>query len=149
VYSPSRWERRLIGSTIATMTHGDRPTGRGPELVPTALALLEQTMGDAEPDVQKALAWAYRSLAQRDPVATTAALRRQTELAVEHDDGHRAWVVRDSLAKLAPADAAELRSALSGIRRRAGAPSTSPAATTAARFGELPDPVNHPEPPLT
>ena len=32
VYSPSRWERRLVGSTIATMTHGRRRTGRDPEL---------------------------------------------------------------------------------------------------------------------
>ncbi len=149
VYSPSRWERRLIGSTIATMTHGNPRTGRDPGLVPTALALLEQLMGDAEPDVQKALAWAYRSLAQQDPEATTAALRHQTDLATAHDDGHRAWVVRDSLAKLAPADSDELRSRLAGVRRRSGVPSTSPAATTAARFGALPDPANHPEPPLT
>ena len=148
VYSPSRWERRLIASTIATMTHGNRRTGQGPELVPTALGLLDQLMGDAEPDVQKALAWAYRSLAQCDGPATTAALRRQADMAVEHADGHRAWVVRDSLAKLAPADADELRARLAGIRKRAGAPSTSSAATTAARFGELPDPVHHPEPPL-
>ena len=148
VYSPSRWERRLIGSTIATMTHGNRRTGRGPELVPTALGLLDQLMGDAEPDVQKALAWAYRSLAQREPEATTAALRRQADLATAQDDGHRAWVVRDSLTKLAPADAEELRSRLAGIRKRSGAPSTSQAATTAARFGELPDPSHHPEPPL-
>jgi len=149
VYSPSRWERRLIGSTIATMTHGNRRTGRGPELVPTALGLLDQLMGDAEPDVQKALAWAYRSLAQRDQEATTKALRRQTDLAAQQDDGHRAWVVRDCLAKLAPTDADELRSRLAGIRKRSGAPSTSPAATTAARFGDLPDPIDHPEPPLT
>jgi 3-methyladenine DNA glycosylase AlkD len=149
VYSPSRWERRLIGSTIATMTHGNRRTGRGPELIPTALGLLEQLMGDAEPDVQKALAWAYRSLAQRDLVATTAALRRETDLAVEQADGHRAWVIRDSLSKLAPTDADELRERLAGIRKRAGAPSTSPAATTAAGFGALPDPRYHPEPPLT
>ena len=148
VFSPSRWERRLIASTITTMTHGNRGTGQGPELVPTALGLLDQLMGDAEPDVQKALAWAYRSLAQRDGPATTAALRRQADMAVEHADGHRAWVVRDSLAKLAPADADELRARLTGIRKRAGAPSTSSAATTAARFGELPDPVHHPEPPL-
>ena len=148
IYSPSRWERRLIASTIATMTHGNRLTGRGPDLVPTALALLDQLMGDAEPDVQKALAWAYRSLAQRDGAATTAALRHQADIAVEHADGHRAWVVRDSLVKLAPADADELRARLTGIRKRAGAPSTSEAATTAARFGELPDPVHHPEPPL-
>jgi len=148
VYSPSRWERRLIGSTIATMTHGNRRTGRDPALIPTALALLEQLMGDAEPDVQKALAWAYRSLAQRDLAATTGALRRQADLAVELADGHRAWVIRDSLSKLAPTDADELRARLAGIRKRAGAPSTSPAATTAARFGELPDPIHHPEPPL-
>jgi 3-methyladenine DNA glycosylase AlkD len=148
IYSPSRWERRLIGSTIATMTHGNRRSGRDPELVPTALGLLDQLMGDAEPDVQKALAWAYRSLAQRDPGATTAALRRQTDLAADQDDGHRAWVVRDSLSKLAPGDAGELRDRLAGIRKRSGAPSTSPAATTAARFGDLPDPINHPEPPL-
>ena len=148
VYSPSRWERRLIGSTIATMTHGNRRTGRDPAMIPTALALLEQLMGDAEPDVQKALAWAYRSLAQRDLAATTAALRREADLAVEQADGHRAWVIRDSLSKLAPADADELRARLAGIRKRAGAPSTSPAATTAARFGELPDPIHHPEPPL-
>jgi 3-methyladenine DNA glycosylase AlkD len=149
VYSPSRWERRLIGSTIATMTHGNRRTGRDPALVPTALGLLEQLMGDAEPDVQKALAWAYRSLAQRDLAATTAALRHQTDLAVEHSDGNRAWVIRDSLSKLAPVDADELRERLVGIRKRAGAPSTSPAATTAAGFGGLPDPRFHPEPPLT
>jgi 3-methyladenine DNA glycosylase AlkD len=149
VYSPSRWERRLIGSTIATMKHGNRGTGVDPALVPTALGLLEQLMGDAEPDVQKALAWAYRSLAQRDLAATTAALQGQTELAVTEDDGHRAWVIRDSLTKLAPEDADDLRTRLAGIRKRAGAPSTSPAATTAARFGALPDPTTHPEPPLT
>jgi 3-methyladenine DNA glycosylase AlkD len=149
VYSPSRWERRLIGSTIATMTHGNRRTGRDPALVPTALALLEQLMGDAEPDVQKALAWAYRSLAQRDLAATTAALRGQADLAAEQGDGHRAWVIRDSLTKLAPDDADELRSRLAGIRKRTGAPSTSPAASAAARFGPLPDPITHPEPPLT
>ena len=148
VYSPSRWERRLIGSTIATMTHGNRRAGRGPELLPNALALLDQLMGDAEPDVQKALSWAYRSLAQLDPEQTIAALRRQTDLALEHDDGHRAWVVRDSLAKLPPADADDLRGRLAGIRKRPGAPSTSPAATTAAGFGALPDPRHHPEPPL-
>jgi 3-methyladenine DNA glycosylase AlkD len=149
VYSPSRWERRLIGSTIATMTHGDSHTDHGPELVPTALTLLEALMGDAEPDVQKALAWAYRSLAQRDLTTTTAALRHEADLAIADADGHRAWVVRDSLSKLAPADAADLRSRLATIRKRPGARSTSEAAMTAERFGALPDPITHPEPPLT
>lgn len=148
VYSPSRWERRLIGSTIATLTHGHDRVGRSPDVVATALPLLDQLMGDAEADVQKALAWAYRSLAPLDPVATTAALRRQADLAVEHDDGHRAWVVRDSLAKLEPDDADEIRTRLAGIRKRIGAPSTSEAATTAASFGALPEPRDHPEPPL-
>jgi 3-methyladenine DNA glycosylase AlkD len=148
VFSPSRWERRLVASTIATMTHGNRRTGRGPEVISRSLPLLEQLMGDAEPDVQKALSWAYRSLAQIDLQATTGALRTQTDLAVSTDDGHRAWVIRDSVAKLDPADAEELRGRLAGIRRRPGAPSTSVAATTADRFGGMPDPAHHPEPPL-
>jgi 3-methyladenine DNA glycosylase AlkD len=148
VFSPSRWERRLVGSTIATMTHGNRKAGRAPEVVDHALPLLGQLIGDDEPDVQKALAWAYRSLAQIDPERTTVALREEADRAVKTDDGHRAWVIRDALAKLAPADADDLKTRLAGIRRRPGAPSTSTAAELAARFGGLPDPATHPEPPL-
>src|SRR5436190_5989416 len=40
VYSPSRWERRLVGSTIATMTHVDRRRGRDPMVAAHALPLL-------------------------------------------------------------------------------------------------------------
>jgi 3-methyladenine DNA glycosylase AlkD len=149
VFSPSRWERRLVGSTIATMTHGHRPVGFGDVLVRHGLPLLAQLIGDADPDVQKALAWAYRSLAAVDPDATAVALRREAERAAAEDDGHRAWVVRDSLSKLDPAEADALRDRLAGIRRRPDAPSTSSAAETAARFGGLPDPTTHPEPPLT
>lgn len=148
VFSPSRWERRLIGSTIATLTHVDRRRGRDPQVVRHALPLLGQLMGDAEPDVQKALSWAYRSLATIEPGATTEALRAETERAAHTDDGHRAWVIRDTRAKLEPAVSDEFRARLAGIRKRAGAPTTSIAAETSARFGELPDPTTHPEPPL-
>ena len=148
VYSPSRWERRLVGSTIATMTHGGHRTGRDPELPARAIAILAQLMGDAEPDVQKALSWAYRSLAPLDHAATEAALRSETERAAATADGHRAWVIRDSLSKLDPAVGDELRESLAGIRKRPGAGPTSAAAETSARFGELPDPAVHPEPPL-
>ena len=122
VFSPSRWERRLVGSTIATMTHGNRKAGRGPEVVDHALPLLGQLIGDDEPDVQKALAWAYRSLAQIDPERTTRALREEADRAARTDDGHRAWVIRDALTKLDPADADDLKTRLAGIRRRPGAP---------------------------
>jgi 3-methyladenine DNA glycosylase AlkD len=149
VFSPSRWERRLVGSTIATMTHGNRRTGRGPDVVDHALPLLGQLMGDAEPDVQKALSWAYRSLAQIDRERTTAVLRTEADRAAATDDGHRAWVIRDSLSKLDTSDADHIRTRLAGIRRRPGAPSTSAAADVASRFGGLPDPAHHPEPPLT
>jgi len=148
VFSPSRWERRLVGSTIATLPHIDRRRGRTPEVARNGIELLGQLMGDAEPDVQKALAWAYRSLAQVDQEATTAALQDETDRAVRTSDGHRAWVIRDTLAKLDPATADGIRTALAGIRKRPNAPSTSPASATAARFGGLPDPSTHPEPPL-
>jgi 3-methyladenine DNA glycosylase AlkD len=148
VYSPSRWERRLIGSTIATLTHIDRGRGRDPEVAVHALPLLAQLMGDSEPDVQKALSWAYRSLTVVDMPATVAALRHETDVAARTGDGHRAWVVRDTLAKLDPGVAAECKDRLAGIRRHAGAPSTSEASRAASRFGGLPDPSVHPEPPL-
>ncbi len=148
VFSPSRWERRLVGSTIATMTHGRLRTRLGHAIVDHGLSLLAQLIGDAEPDVQKALSWAYRSLAQVDPATTAAALATETDRALATGDGHRAWVVRDSLSKLDAAGADDLRGRLAGVRKRPGTPSTSVAAATAARFGGLPDPTHHPEPPL-
>ena len=118
VYSPSRWERRLVGSTIATMTHVDRRRGRDPEVAAHALPLLAQLMGDAEPDVQKALSWAYRSLVAVDRTATEAALRPRPS-------GRRGATTatgRGSSATPWPSStqptADDLRSRLAGIRKR-------------------------------
>jgi 3-methyladenine DNA glycosylase AlkD len=148
VYSPSRWERRLVGSTIATIPFEDRREGRTPEIARRGLAILGTLIGDAEPDVQKALSWAYRTTATIDRPAATAALAEETDRATATDDGHRAWVIRDSITKLDPGTAATLRARLDGIRRRPGAASTSTAAELAGRFGGLPDPSTHPDPPL-
>ena len=134
VFSPSRWERRLVGSTLATMPHG-RARGAGDKAVMTrGLALIGQLIGDAEPDVQKALSWALRTFAQLDPEATAAFLAAETEAARRDGDGNRAWVIRDSLSKLPAGDAAGLRTALEGVRRFSGGPSTSRAARIAAEF---------------
>jgi len=147
--SPSRWERRLVGSTIATIPFIDRTLGRRPEVAATSLAILALLIGDSGPDVQKSLAWAYRSMAAVDLEATTRALGAEAETAAATDDGHRAWVIRDALPKLAPADAAAIRARLDGIRRRPNAPSTSKAAELAARFTGMGLGRPMPEPPLT
>jgi 3-methyladenine DNA glycosylase AlkD len=137
VYSPSRWERRLVGSTIATIPHVDRVAGREPVVARRGLAILADLIGDADPDVEKALSWALRALLAVDAHATTAFLRREARAARDADDGHRAWVVRDTLEKLPIETAGELRATVDGIRRRPGAPSTSRAAATAAAFTGL------------
>lgn len=149
VFSPSRWERRLVGSTVATVPFVDRKAGRELDIASRGLSLIAELIGDAEPDVQKALAWALRSLVIVDAAAVEAFCRREAAVAGETDDGHRAWVIRDVLPKLDPPAATELRDALTGIRRRPGAVSTSRAAGTAAGFSamHLGGPV--PEPPLT
>jgi len=149
VYSPSRWERRLVGSTIATLPHIDSRRGRTPEVATHGLGLIGELIGDHEPDVQKALAWALRSMAGVDLAATTAFLSDEADTAASTEDGHRAWVIRDALPKIEPVVAERLRGRLEGIRRRPGAPSTSRAAEAAARFddGRLGMPM--PEPPLT
>ena len=147
--SPSRWERRLVGSTVATMPFANPQARRDPELAARALPLLATLIGDDEPDVQKALSWAYRSMIVVDAEAATAALRREGTIAAERDDGHRAWVVRDSISKLGPEPAHDIRERLAGIRRRPGAPSSSDAAELAARFGGIGLGRTLPEAPLT
>lgn len=148
-FAPSRWERRLVGSTIATIPFVNRTTGRTPDVAARALALLGVLIGDSEPDVQKALSWAYRSMALVDQSAATVALDLEAGRAASNGDGHRAWVIRDALLKLEPTDAARIRLTLDGIRRRPGAPSTSVAADMAARFADLNAGRPVSEPPLT
>ena len=149
VYSPSRWERRLVGSTVATIPSLDHRRGRTPDVARHGLELIGELIGDAQPDVQKALAWALRSMSAVDRAATTHFLDAQTETAATTDDGHRAWVIRDALAKIDPADAERIRARLAGVRRRSAASSTSRASQAAARFGGglLGRPL--PEPPLS
>ena len=74
---------------------------------------------------------------------------REANLAVAGDDGHRAWVVRDSLGKLETGDAERIRTKLAGIRKRAAAPSTSAASALADRFSGMGLGRPMPEPPLT
>jgi 3-methyladenine DNA glycosylase AlkD len=134
VYSPSRWERRLVGSTIATIPFADRASGRTRDVADRGIALVGLLIGDPEPDVQKALSWALRNLAAIDRAGVTAFCRREAERAVATSDGARAWVVRDALSKLDPADAAEIRGLLTGVRRTPHAATTSAAAAVAAEF---------------
>jgi len=148
VYSRSRWERRLVGSTVATIPFVDRRAGREPEVATRGIALVADLIGDAEPDVQKALSWALRNLTYVDADAVSAFCAAEAALAAETDDGLRAWVIRDTLPKLDAGVADGIRAGLAGIRRRPGAPSTSRAAGIAASFGELPDPHLAAEPPL-
>jgi 3-methyladenine DNA glycosylase AlkD len=134
VYSRSRWERRLVGSTIATIPHGDHPSGHSASLIARGLDLVGQLIGDAEPEVQKALSWALRELAKVDPAPVAAFCRAQARDAAAAADGYRAWVLRDTLTKLPAADGDAIRATLAGVRRTPGAPSTSIAAAAAAAF---------------
>jgi len=143
VYSPHRWERRLVGSTLAELPFRLPPAER-PSLAPRpGLPIIDAMIGDDEPDVQKALSWALRSWREVDPTGVTALLRREAARARDTDDGARAWVVRDALtgAGADPALAAELRPLLAGLRRRPGAPNTGRAQAAALAFvaGGLPD----------
>jgi acyl-coenzyme A thioesterase PaaI-like protein/3-methyladenine DNA glycosylase AlkD len=148
VISPSRWERRLVGSTIASMPFVDRRAGRAPEVAARSLAILATLIGDTEPDVQKALAWAYRSMASVDLGATTAALDAEARIAARSHDGLRARVIRDAAPKLALADASRLRTMIEGLRRRPGVEPTSRAAELAHRFEGMGLGRQLPEPPL-
>ncbi len=130
VTSRSRWERRLVGSTIATLPF--HKGGRTARVAARGLGLVGKLIGDDEPDVQKALSWALRSLTLADAAAVDLFLCEETEKAAATSDGYRAWVLRDALEKAAPDTAARLRPILTGIRRRPNSPATSIAAAEAA-----------------
>jgi 3-methyladenine DNA glycosylase AlkD len=149
VFSPITWERRLIGSTLATIPHVDHQVGRTADVVAHGLELVGQLIGDAEPEVQKSLSWALRELAGVDPGAVAAFCRAEAERAAAGADGHRARVLRAALPKLPAADAAAIRARLAGIRRAPGAPSTSLAAATATAFASAGLGRPLPEVPLT
>jgi hypothetical protein len=134
---------------VAGIPHVDHRLARTAADVEHGLALVGQLIGDAEPDVQKSLAWALRELARVEPAAVAAFCRAEADQAATTVDGHRAWVLRDTLAKLPPSDAAAIRARLAGIRRSAGAPATSRAAATAAAFASAGLGRPLPEVPLT
>jgi len=121
VYSPHRWERRLVGSTLAELPFRVASDERAGRLRPTpALALVATLIGEADPDVRKALSWALRSWRTVDPAGVADLLRREADVSVRTLDGNRAWVVRDALTG-AGADEAladELRPVLAAARLR-------------------------------
>ena len=156
VYAESAWERRLAAATVAVLRSTARELAArgviaqrlGPPEVARGLDVLGSLLGDADPNVRRALSWALRELAPVDRAQVTAFVTAQAERAAAEGDGNRAWVIREALSKLEPRDARALRDRLTGIRRRPGGPSTSSAAAVAGRFGRLPDPRSLPEPPL-
>jgi 3-methyladenine DNA glycosylase AlkD len=121
-YSPSKWERRLVGSTIATIPFVKRREGRQPIVAERSFPIVANLIGDADPDVQKSLSWALRSMAHVDPVGLTRFLDEESLTAQETQDGQRAWVLRDALPAINAQDAERIRARLDGIRRRPGAP---------------------------
>jgi len=149
VYSPSRWERRLVGSTIATLPFVDHRRGRTPDIVVHGLGLIGQLIGDASADVQRALSWALRSLVLVDRDGVSVFMTAEAERAAATGDGNRAWVLRDALSKLDSATAAPIRAGLAGLRRSSSAASTSAASSVAGWSGAdagPPDGHDLPEP---
>ena len=139
VYSADKWERRLVGATIARLPF-ELPKNRRSELATSpGLTIIKSLVGDAEPDVQKALSWALRSWNEVDQHGVTALLRDEAEIAARTDDGNRGWVVRDALTwpGTDPRLIGEIRNTLEGVRRRPSSTSTSTASAVAGAFAGL------------
>jgi hypothetical protein len=136
IYSANRWERRLVGSTIARLPYELPRVQRGSLASTPALMLIKSLLGDAEPDVQKALSWALRSWLEVDARAVRDLIRAEAAEAAQKSDGHRAWVLRDALTspQVDAAFAAEIRARLEGLRRDGRSLSTSQAAQTTRGF---------------
>ena len=117
VYSPHRWERRLVGSTLAELPFRRSPAERADAPQPTGAVDHRDADRRCRPDVQKALSWALRSWREVDPdgVADLPASRGRRPPS-RPTTAHRAWVIRDALTgRSADAGlAAELQAAPGG-----------------------------------
>jgi hypothetical protein len=138
VYSSDKWERRLVGSTVARLPFELPKPSRSTLNNTPALTLIKSLIGDAATDVQKSLSWALRSWNEVDQAGVEALIREEASTAHSTDDGHRAWVLRDALTwpGTNAAFADEIRQSLEGIRKRPDAPSTSAASEVAGAFAE-------------
>lgn len=135
VYSDQRMERRLVGATLARMPHEVPMDNRSALDVNAALSLIGQLMGDADDQVQRSLSWALRSWSRVDAPAVAGFLWQQADIAVQEQDGHRAWVIRDA-GQHQPAEVVSaLRDRVAGVRKRPNSPSTSTASAVATSFG--------------
>jgi hypothetical protein len=138
IFSASEWERRLVGSTIATMPYELPRQHRSQLQSAPALDPVRSLVGDGSETVRKSLSWALRSWREVDPRGVDELLRSEARRAAETNDGNRAWVVRDAIKEQrtpVPAPlAAELRALLVGVRRAPGNRSTSEASAIAAKF---------------
>jgi 3-methyladenine DNA glycosylase AlkD len=85
------WQRRFAVATAATLNQ------RGQSHPEATLAVCRHVVGDPEPMVQKALAWAVRETCKSDPGLAHAFL-------VRHKRALPPRVLKDAAAKLAPAD---------------------------------------------
>ncbi|MDQ3493560.1 MAG: DNA alkylation repair protein [Chloroflexota bacterium] len=139
IYSSSRWERRLVGATLARMPFQVPSGQRGTLDGVRGLMLIESLIGDADEQVQKSLGWALREWTRVHPQGVTALLDAEATAAAREDDGHRAWVIRDALSAQPAAAARALRQRISGVRRRASAAGTSRASAVAGGFDLAPD----------
>lgn len=135
VYSERPMERRLVGSTLARLPHRVPTRERSSLRVAPVLDLVAELMGDSDVWVRKSLSWGLREWSRIAPTEVAAFLEDQAAIARERSDGHRAWVIRDSLSHLPVARASAIRARIQGIRIRPGAPSTSRASQAAAQFG--------------
>ncbi|MEZ4598116.1 MAG: DNA alkylation repair protein, partial [Chloroflexota bacterium] len=120
---------------LARVPHAVPPRERASLRVTPVVALVAELIGDADPWVRKSLSWALREWSRIAPQPVVAFLEQQAAVARDRADGHRAWVVRDSLVHLPRDRAAALRAQVQGIRIRPGSPATSRAAAAAAQFG--------------
>jgi 3-methyladenine DNA glycosylase AlkD len=134
VYSEHAMERRLVGATLARLPHAVPARERSMLREGPVLELIGQLIGDADPWVRKSLSWALREWSRVAPEPVARFLEAQATLARARGDGHRSWVVRDSLTHLPVPRAAAIRATVQGIRARPGAPATSAAAAAAAQF---------------
>ena len=104
INSENKWLRRLAVATVPPYIRARKIESK------ICLEFLDKTMREKDRDVKKAISWALREVAKKDPKSVFEFLKMRAKV----DDKNTKWIIKDGMKKLSEEEQKELKSSIGG-----------------------------------
>jgi 3-methyladenine DNA glycosylase AlkD len=104
IKSENKWIRRLAVATIPPYIRREKTESK------ICLQLLNEEMKEEDKDVKKAIGWALREVAKKDPESVFEFLQRWAKVK----DKNTKWIIKDGMRKLGDKEQEKLKTLISG-----------------------------------